>query len=502
MENNYPSFKPCEGKEPYIFVSYSHADTDIVTEDLNRLHRDGFRIWYDKKLGPSTKWRNEIGDFIENNNCKIFLLFFSKKSIASEFVCNEITLARRRFDKEQLKIYTVFLENNVKSSTNKDLREFIKDRQGNERYNKSTNEYYDKLKYDLGILSDKVRLCPCERDSITLGIGYLPTIIDVINEENMTPKIFETRRKDYVRNILEYKLKTHKIENIFQLTSDKTRARQNLEEVKDFDSTLEKPYNLVSLPLDIGETYISPLRLINGLITQLDENWPPLVTSYSRLVRRNATDLLDDLHYFIEFCWLAWGPSVLTTSNITSEKFVVLQAAYGDEANSLPLIIKQTLWSKIQAKLDANLDATKKSYSGWPVALKNVLLVKPGIDEFFSEIREYLLFKDMFTGDNDDKVALYLPDASDGYACGDVKSLNDNEVPNSFYSTAYVWLMLEKVDKAEFKKETVDKKPELEPGKVLPFFEHANLATKKGLDFLQHCLARKAIYHVLDCGIM
>ena len=39
----------------------------------------------------------------------------------------------------------------------------------------------------------------------------------------------------------------------------------------------------------------------------------------------------------------------------------------------------------------------------------------------------------------------------------------------------------------------------MEPGKIIPFFEHANLATSKGLDFLEHCLARKAIYHVLEC---
>ena len=39
----------------------------------------------------------------------------------------------------------------------------------------------------------------------------------------------------------------------------------------------------------------------------------------------------------------------------------------------------------------------------------------------------------------------------------------------------------------------------MEPGKVIPFFEHANLATSKGLEYLEHCLARKAIYHVLEC---
>jgi hypothetical protein len=67
-----------------------------------------------------------------------------------------------------------------------------------------------------------------------------------------------------------------------------------------------------------------------------------------------------------------------------------------------------------------------------------------------------------------------------------------------FYSTAYVWLMLEQITKEEVK---LDGEPSatMEPGKVIPFFEHANLATSKGLEFLEHCLARKAIYHVLEC---
>ena len=39
----------------------------------------------------------------------------------------------------------------------------------------------------------------------------------------------------------------------------------------------------------------------------------------------------------------------------------------------------------------------------------------------------------------------------------------------------------------------------MKPGGIIPFFEHANLATSRSLDFLHHCLARKAIYHILEC---
>ncbi len=496
MKKN-PFFAPCNGTEPYIFASYSHDDAEIVTEDLNWLHKLGFKIWYDKYIGPTAEWRVEIGDFIENENCKVFLLFLSDNAISSDFVKDEISLARRRFHKKKLKFYTVFLEENTVIENN-DLHQFIDDRQGNKRHDKPLNEYYDKLKDDLEELSKEVRLCPCERDSFLLGIGFLPSIKDIVNSQVLTVDEIENRRKSYVSMMLDTRSTAHKIDNIFQLTSDKTSALQNLEEIvnlgKDnYDfATSKSPCNLVSLPLDIGEAYLSPLRLINGLITRLDENWPPLVTSYGQLVKQSPLDLLDDLHYFVEFCWLAWGPSVLTVSKKTSdEKFVVLQAAYGDEANSLPLIIKRTLWQSIEARLSK----IAKSYSGWPVSLSNVLLVKPSLDDYFSEVRRYPLFEDIFT--KDETVALYLPDESEGYSCGYIVPLNQKkDEPDSFYSTAYVWLILEQVHK-----DGTVKRDHMEPGEVLPFFEHANLATKKGLEFLQHCLARKAIYHVLECEL-
>ena len=38
---------PFEGKEPYIFVSYCHADKEILYPLFEQMAMDGYRIWYD-----------------------------------------------------------------------------------------------------------------------------------------------------------------------------------------------------------------------------------------------------------------------------------------------------------------------------------------------------------------------------------------------------------------------------------------------------------------------
>ena len=45
-------FSAYQGSDPYIFVSYAHADRDEVFECIGRLHKDGFRIWSDEGITP------------------------------------------------------------------------------------------------------------------------------------------------------------------------------------------------------------------------------------------------------------------------------------------------------------------------------------------------------------------------------------------------------------------------------------------------------------------
>ena len=57
MPKHFPAY---HGDDPYIFISYSHRDTDTVTRIMETLRAQGFNIWYDDGINPGSVWRDEI----------------------------------------------------------------------------------------------------------------------------------------------------------------------------------------------------------------------------------------------------------------------------------------------------------------------------------------------------------------------------------------------------------------------------------------------------------
>ncbi len=78
--------------KPYIFVSYAHLDREQVYADIERLHDEGHRIWYDEGIRGGADWADTLAWAIEN--ATQFLLFLSPRSMASENVLDEIHWAR------------------------------------------------------------------------------------------------------------------------------------------------------------------------------------------------------------------------------------------------------------------------------------------------------------------------------------------------------------------------------------------------------------------------
>ncbi|EKD55672.1 MAG: hypothetical protein ACD_59C00077G0006 [uncultured bacterium] len=91
MDQITPPFAAYAGNEPYIFISYSHKDTKIVFEQIDRYQKMGFRIWYDEGISPGTNFNRVIANKL--CSCSLFMLFVSHNSMASEYVENEINLA-------------------------------------------------------------------------------------------------------------------------------------------------------------------------------------------------------------------------------------------------------------------------------------------------------------------------------------------------------------------------------------------------------------------------
>ena len=86
-----PPFDAYAGTEPYVFVSYSHADSRQMFGDIARLHKEGYRIWFDEGIDPGNEWPEEVARALAN--AAAFMVFISPASVVSRNVRNEINFA-------------------------------------------------------------------------------------------------------------------------------------------------------------------------------------------------------------------------------------------------------------------------------------------------------------------------------------------------------------------------------------------------------------------------
>lgn len=122
---------------PFIFVSYKREDSDFVYPEIERLEKQGYKIWYDKgEIEPGLFWDSVIREAIEA--CACFIVFITQDSIDSTKVLAEIKqalTARKPFVSihwEQVTLPT-------------DLQEPILSRQMLERYALFKREYEEPL---------------------------------------------------------------------------------------------------------------------------------------------------------------------------------------------------------------------------------------------------------------------------------------------------------------------------------------------------------------------
>lgn len=79
--------------EPYIFVSYCHTDTEKVCELLQVMQDNHFRFWYDEGIESGSQWADVLYERLVN--CSQFVCFFTKASVESVYVKNEIHIAAK-----------------------------------------------------------------------------------------------------------------------------------------------------------------------------------------------------------------------------------------------------------------------------------------------------------------------------------------------------------------------------------------------------------------------
>jgi hypothetical protein len=113
--------------------------------------------------------------------------------------------------------------------------------------------------------------------------------------------------------------------------------------------------------------YIAPIFLITGLVNRFadEDGWNLVLDNYRRLIEKDAVyaSELRELRSFLFNCWLLWGPSIQPCSceawamgGEEPPSDLMIQYGYGDENNSIDILLKGGLSFDFRAKLSAILN--------------------------------------------------------------------------------------------------------------------------------------------------
>ena len=153
-EQPFPAY---DGEEPYVFVSYSHADSSAVFNELTWLNGRGFNIWYDRGIEGGAEWREELGQAILHAG--LFLYFVTPDSVQSENCRKELNFAIE----ENIPVLAVHLEGTELPAG---LKLTLSDRQAIFRYELTEQDYQRRLQSSLSVAipgSIDHPICCCKR---------------------------------------------------------------------------------------------------------------------------------------------------------------------------------------------------------------------------------------------------------------------------------------------------------------------------------------------------
>ena len=129
-------------KGGYVFVSYSHADEELVMPEVGWLEESGVRVWYDEEISAASRWRDAIAERIAN--CNLFVLYLSSNSAISKVCREELEFA---IDQDR-QILTIMVE---EVDLPEGIRLAITHRQALMRFKLDASKYQERL---LSTISD------------------------------------------------------------------------------------------------------------------------------------------------------------------------------------------------------------------------------------------------------------------------------------------------------------------------------------------------------------
>ena len=147
----YPAYR---GKEPYVFLSYAHRDSEKVFAEIKRFNEAGFHVWYDEGIAPGNEWSDEIAEAL--SKCAVFVVMLTPTSAPRENVLNEISYALE----EGKPFLAIYLE---ETELPPGLKLRISRRQAILKYNMTDEEYefkYVEAFTRFGLKRDKIVQSP------------------------------------------------------------------------------------------------------------------------------------------------------------------------------------------------------------------------------------------------------------------------------------------------------------------------------------------------------
>lgn len=84
--------KPCDINKPYIFISYSQYDRELVWNDVLEFQCRGYNIWLDEKNLDKTNasWKEDALAAIEDMDCLLLVFYVSSHSLSSDACYQEL----------------------------------------------------------------------------------------------------------------------------------------------------------------------------------------------------------------------------------------------------------------------------------------------------------------------------------------------------------------------------------------------------------------------------
>jgi len=320
------------------------------------------------------------------------------------------------------------------------------------------------------------------------------------------------RLKNKLEQVLRERHKTFVVKNCFRVQQKSERICRYLEKLWKLQ-IVERSEDVECLcSVRVLEGFVAPLYLLGGPLRKFDEDWPRISEEYAASLaayshQREQTDsvIMQSLLSSNFATWIAWGPSIPICQ---CEQWqyrqqgvrTTLQYGFGDENNSLPLLIPDVTEEECFDRIFGERDYRYHEI----IVRKAEVTAKPSL--LAERTRNGLARAICLGRDEESELVLNLHSVDAIKVTGSPVRSRDGRVTKSIgYYTAYVWILfgVTEGDPARFTelfspRSKHDREYQYAWRRLLPFFEHINLADPLAYKVQRRLLVYKALQFIRE----